>query len=458
MKRKHFLNTILAGTAALGVPFSLWAEKSRPEAQATGSSTGSMYGFKAAPIERVRIGIIGLGNRGSMLMDLFQWMVEQDKALIVGLCDLHEEKVQQSAERLSKWQAQPANLYSGGAEEWRMVAEHTDIDLLIIATPWALHTPMAVFGMEQGKHVAVEVPIAYTLEDCWQLVETAERTEKHCIMLENCCYGSEELWVLNMAEQGVFGDLTHAEGAYLHDLRMYMLHDTYYQDQWRLKHHIEHNGNLYSTHGLGPIAMYLHIGRGDAFSHLVSMSSREKNLSDAAIKKGHPQTKFNAGDINNTLIKTENGKTILLQFDTHTGQPYSRINKLSGTKATHNGYPSRLFIEPEEMSWYHDWLDETAYKEYRERFEHPIIKELNGLQEEFKQGHGGMDFVMLYRLISSLNAGKPLDINLYDGVMWSAVTPLSEQSVTNGSSSVKFPDFTGGRWKDDKELELMRTK
>lgn len=456
MKRNHFLRSIMASAAIGALPTFNWAKTSTTPL-ATNKANGSMYGFQANPLEQVRIGIIGLGNRGGMLMDLFQWMVTHEKALITGLCDLEEDKVKHSTERLAKWQERAPRQFFGGPDEWRKMTERSDIDLLIIATPWALHAPMAVYGMEQGKHVAVEVPIAFTMEECWQLVETAERTRQHCMMLENCCYGDEELWVLNMAEQGVFGDITHAEGAYLHDLRMYMLHENYYQDQWRLKHHENHNGNLYSTHGLGPIAMYMHIGRGDAFDHLVSMSSREKNLTDAARNMGMTDATFKAGDINHTLIKTKKGKTILLQFDTHTGQPYSRINKLSGTKATHNGYPSRLFIEPQELNWHHEWQDEKAYQEYRQRFEHPIIKELNGLQEEFKQGHGGMDFVMLYRLITCLNQGRALDLNLYDGLMWSAITPLSEKSVSSGNTSIPFPDLTGGQWKNEHTPELMRT-
>jgi predicted dehydrogenase len=337
------------------------------------------------------------------------------------------------------------------------MAQRDDVDLILIATPWALHTPMAVYGMNQGKHVACEVPIAYTLADCWELVATAERTHRHCIMIENCCYNEEELLVLNMIQNGVFGDLTHCEGAYLHDLRKHLLDEHYYQDQWRVKHHESRDGNFYTTHGLGPISFYLSIGRGDTFDHLTSMSSRERNLSETAARVGSPYTQIRCGDINNTLIRTAQGKTILLQFDVHTGRPYSRINKVVGTKAVHDGYPSRLFIDKPELEYSgHRWLDGEAYSAYQTKHMHPMIQKLKAISQSFKQGHGGMDFVMIYRLISCLNRGIPLDINVYDSVMWSAITPLSELSVAHGSAPMPIPDFTAGGWRDARPLEIMR--
>ena len=316
---------------------------------------------------------------------------------------------------------------------------------------------MSIHAMEMGKHVACEVPIASTLEDCWKLIEVSERTKKHLIMMENCNYNEEELWILNMTQEGVFGDITHAEGSYLHDLRALLLDSKYYEGQWRLKEHIDRNGNFYTTHGLGPIAFYLNIGRGDNFSHLTSMSSRELNLKLALKKTNHHETSYKCGDMNNTLIKTYKGKTILLQFDVHTGRPYSRINKLVGTKAVHDGYPSRLYIDSENPKyWGHSWLGKEDYNFYKNKYQHPIIKKLKSISNNFKQGHGGMDFIMIYRLIRCLNLGIPLDINLYDSVMWSAITPLSELSVATNSNTVKIPDFTNGKWKKNSSLEIMR--
>lgn len=416
---------------------------------------GSAVGLKTDPIKKVRIGIIGMGNRGSGLLEMFDWLISEGHCEIVGLADKVEKKVLKGAQYLSSRQKSKPQLYTKGDDDWKNLARREDVDLLLICTPWHLHTDMCLFGMEYGKHVATEVPAARTLEDCWKLIETAERTGLHCIMLENCCYNNEELFVLNMVKDGVFGELTHAECAYLHDLRVMLLDEQYYEDQWRIKEHVTRNGNLYTTHGLGPVSMYMDIGRGDTFDHLVSMSSKEAGLSEAAREANSPFKSFACGDVNTTLIKTAMGKSIMVQFDVHTGQPYSRINKLCGTKAVHEGYPSRLYLD-HGPSWSHQWLSEEEYKEQREKYQHPLWTRLKTQVSEKSMGHGGMDFVMIYRLIRCLNAGEPLDINVYDGVMWSAVSPLSEVSAGANSKSVPFPDFTGGTWAKKRPVEVMR--
>ena len=461
MKRKDFLQSVLGASAFLGLPFtSLGADSTTIQDLINNTKRnidGSMFGFSTDPIQKVRVGIIGLGNRGNTLLEMLQYLVENEMAEVIALSDIKVEKVNKAAEKLAVWQSKKPTLYHKSKIEWEKLAKRDDIDLVIIATPWDLHSPMAIYSMENGKHVGSEVPIASTIEDCWKLIETAERTRKHCMMMENCNYDEEELWVLNMIQEGVFGDITHAEGAYLHDLRALMLHKTYYEGQWRLHEHAERNGNFYTTHGLGPIAFYLGIGRGDTFSHLTSMSSRELNLSIAAKQYNHPIQTYKCGDMNNTMIKTEKGKTILLQFDVHTGRPYSRINKVVGTKAVHDGYPSRLYIEGEKPEyWGHNWLKDEAYNEYRSKYQHPIIKKLKTVSQGFKQGHGGMDFVMIYRFVRCLNLGLPLDINVYDSILWSAITPLSELSVAANSQSIIVPDFTGGTWKKKNPLEIMR--
>jgi predicted dehydrogenase len=461
LKRKHFLQSVLGASAFLGLPFTALGEDSTTIQELINNTKrdvkGTMFGFAADPISKVRVGIIGLGNRGNTLLEMFQYLVENEMAEVIALSDISEEKVTKAAEKLAVWQSKKPVLYHKSKTEWEKLAKRDDIDLVIIATPWDLHTPMAIYSMENGKHVGSEVPVASTIEDCWKIIETAECTQKHCMMMENCNYNEEELWVLNMIQEGVFGDITHTEGAYLHDLRALMLHDTYYEGQWRLHEHAERNGNLYTTHALGPIAFYLGIGRGDNFSYLTSMSSRELNLSIAAKKYKHPIQSYKCGDMNNTLIKTEKGKTILLQFDVHTGRPYSRINKIVGTKAVHDGYPSRLYIEAEKPEyWGHNWLKEEAYNEYKSKYQHPIIKKLKTISQGFKQGHGGMDFVMIYRLVKCLNLGIPLDINVYDSIHWSAITPLSELSVAAKSQTIIVPDFTGGTWIKENPLEIMR--
>ena len=460
MKRIDFLQAALGASAFVGL--SLAACNDKDSLQELVNNTrlkvnGNMFNFSSNKLEKVRVGIIGLGNRGSVLLQMFQYLVEKEYAEIIALCDIKEKKTDSANSILSKWQTTKTFIYNKSENDWKNLAKRDDIDLIIIATPWRLHTQMSLYCMQNNKHVACEVPIAYKLEDCWKLVQTSEKTKKHCIMLENCNYNSEELWILNMIQEGVFGDITHTEGGYLHDLRALLLDQKYYQGQWRLHQHAERNGNFYTTHGLGPISFYLNIGRGDAFSHLTSMSTREKNLSIAAKQINHPIKEFKCGDFNNTLIKTEQEKSILLQFDVHTGRPYSRINKVVGTKAVHDGYPSRLYIDSEKPEfWGHKWINDDEYKIYREKYKHPIIKKLKKISQNFKQGHGGMDFIMIYRLVRCLNLGLPLDINVYDSVMWSAITPLSELSANTNSQSIKIPDFTSGKWKINSPLEIMR--
>ena len=464
MNRKSFLNLTARAGLFLGFTPSLIGCKSQDviekdqikELLLANKATGSALNFTVQPISKVRVGIIGMGNRGSVLIQMFEYLIKNNYAEIVALSDLKEAKLNKNNEYLKTIQKKEARLYFGNENEWKKVAERDDIDLLIIATPWNYHTEMSVYGMEQGKHVACEQPMAMTLEDCWRLIEVAERTKKHCMYMENCCFNGEELWILNMIDKGVFGDINHAEGAYIHDLRKHMMHETYYENQWRIKHHETKNGNFYTGHGLGPVSFYMDIGRGDNYDHLVSMSSREQSLSDGAKKEGYKTTEFSCGDMNTTLIRTKKGRTIMLQFDTHTGRPYSRLNTVTGTKAVHQGYPSRLYVGHEELQWGHSWLKDEEYTNYREKYDHPLWKKLREQIDANAVGHGGMDFVMIYRLIRCLNEGLPLDINLYDSVLWSAVTPLSELSVANQSASLKIPDFTGGTWETARRAEVLR--
>lgn len=461
MKRKEFLQSIIGTSAFLSIPFSSFSKDKNNLQELINITSqkisGNMFGFYADKIKKVKIGIIGLGNRGTTILQMLQYFIKNNHAEIITLCDIEEKKINTAKNFLNKWQKKQPKIYYKNKTEWKIAIKRDDIDLFIIATPWHLHAAMSINAMENGKHVACEVPISYSLEDCWNIIKTAEKTQKHCIMIENCCYNEEELWILNMIEQGVFGNITHTEGAYLHDLRALLLDKNYYQGQWRLKQHSTRNGNFYTTHGLGPISFYLGIGRGDNYAHLTSMSTRELNLSLAAKQANHSITEYKCGDMNNTLIKTKKQKSILLQFDVHTGRPYSRINKVVGTKAVHDGYPSRLYIDTEKPEyWGHNWLEKDEYNKYKDKYTHPIIHKLKTISKNFKQGHGGMDFIMIYRLIRCLNLGVSLDINVYDSVMWSAITPLSELSVAANSQSIKIPDFTAGTWKKEKKLEIMR--
>jgi hypothetical protein len=465
MNRKSFLNLTARAGLFLGLTPSLISFDSArnkvenaevEEKLRERKSWGNLVGLTTEPLTKVRVGMIGMGNRGSVLIQMFEYLIKNNHAEIVALSDLKEDKLIKNNAYLKTIQPAGADLYFGSETEWKKLVERDDIDLLIIATPWEYHTEMSVYGMEKGKHVACEQPMAMTLDDCWKLIEVAERTQKHCMYMENCCFNGEELWVLNMIEQGVFGDINHAEGAYIHDLRKHMMDDTYYENQWRIKHHQTKNGNFYTGHGLGPVSFYMEIGRGDNYDYLVSMSSREQSLSKAAKKIDFWAQEFACGDMNTTLIKTKMGKSIMLQFDTHTGRPYSRLNTVAGTNAFHQGYPSRLYIGHDELQWGHGWLSPEEYKEYREKYDHPLWKKLHEQIDANAVGHGGMDFVMVYRMIRCLNEGLPLDINAYDSVLWSAITPLSELSVANKSASTMIPDFTGGTWKTPRKNEILR--
>ncbi len=411
----------------------------------------SVIGLKTDPIEQVKVAFIGVGNRGSGHVERMTAL--HPKATITAICDIRDEYAQKSID-FAKEKGQNPQKYSGSEDTWKEMVKRDDIDLVIIATPWNLHVPMCVYAMQQGKHVATEVPAAYTVEDCWKLVDTAEETQRNCMMLENVCYGDEELTLLQMVDQDFFGTLTHGEAAYIHDLRESMFSKTGYYDQWRIRHHVKYHGNLYPTHGLGPVAQYMGINRGDRFGHLVSMSSLEANLSEYA-KTVEPDnefynfTDFKHGDMNTTLIKTAKGRTIMVQHDTASPRVYSRINALMGTKAYHEGYPSRLSVDGK-----HEWLSEAERAEVFEKYKHPIW---NKLKDEIAQngGHGGMDFVMFYRLIDCYNRGIMLDQDVYDAADWSVVTPLSGISINMGNSAVKFPDFTRGKWQEERQLGIM---
>ncbi|HDZ13338.1 hypothetical protein LCGC14_0945850 [marine sediment metagenome] len=455
-RRKFLKSSALVGTF-LGLPGAAAfgqsdADKAIDNLTAKRPSYGkSVIGLKTSPIEQVKVAFIGVGNRGSGHVK--QMAALYPKAIITAICDIREAYAQKSVD-LANEMGQNPKMYSGKEEAWKEMLQRDDIDLVIIATPWVDHVPMCVYAMQQGKHVAVEVPAAYTVEDCWKLVDTAEETQRNCMMLENVCYGDEELTLLQMVNKGYFGTLTHGEAAYIHDLRESMFSKTGYYNQWRIRHHIKYDGNLYPTHGLGPVAQYMGINRGDRFGHLVSMSSLEANLSEYG-KTVEPDnefykyTDFKHGDMNTTLIKTAKGRTIMVQHDVASPRVYSRINALSGTNAFHTGYPSRLSVNGK-----HEWLTEEERAEVFQKYKHPIW---NKLKDEIAKngGHGGMDFVMLYRLIDCYNKGIMLDQDVYDAADWSVVTPLSGISIQTGNAPVKFPDFTRGKWQEERALGIM---
>jgi predicted dehydrogenase len=389
----------------------------------------------------VRVGYISAGGRaGGHINDV----LAMEGTQITALCDLSDETLQRVKTKVVD-AGQPAPRLYHGAEAWREMVAQPDIDLIYISTPWNLHVPQAVAAMENGKHCAVEVPAAVTLEECWQLVETSERTRRHCVILENCCYGYEEMLLKRMAHGGLLGTLTHAECAYIHDLRGLLLSDSS-EGLWRRFPHAERDGNFYPTHGLGPIAQCLKVSVEDDFDFIVSVSSREASLTEyrdttQPIESVKRQEHYIAGDMNVSILRTKLGRTIVLQHDVVTPRPYDRILLLAGTKGTFRDYPPRLALDSHGGA--HHWMEKDAYDALKAEWEDPLWKTVGEIAKQ-RGGHGGMDFMMNYRLITAMQEGRTPDMDVYDAALWSAPGPLSEQSVANGSSPVKFPMFLRG--------------
>jgi len=396
------------------------------------------------PIDTVRMAIIGLGMRGEEAVRRLTYL---EGIKIIALCDVRPDLVTKAQDFLTSKGFPAAAGYSGD-EDWKKVCERPDIDLVYVCTQWDLHTPIAVYAMEHGKHVATEVPAALTIDECWQLVNTAEKTRRHCMMLENCCYDFFEMATLNMAQQGLFGEITNAEGAYIHDLRFLLFNDTTgYWNSWRLQHNMAENGNLYPTHGLGPIAQIMDIHRGDKMDYLVSMSTNQFGLTAEAIKRygndsPQAQTNYVRGDMNTTLIRTQKGKVILIQHDVTSPRPYDRLHKVSGTKGFAQKYPDPGICLDKEG---HGYLPQAKLDSLLKLYEHPLVREIGEKAKEVG-GHGGMDFIMDYRLIYCLRNGLPLDQDVYDAAEWSSIVELSRISVDNNSMPVTVPDFTRGAW------------
>jgi len=405
--------------------------------------SASMIGVPFEPLRTVRFGIIGVGGRGSEMLKNF---LALENAEVRAICDVNKDAAltaQAAVERTG--QTKPA-VFDGGDHDFENLVARDDLDFVYIATPWQWHVPMAIATLEHGKHAGIEVPAATTIEDCWKLVDTSERTRRHCLIMENCCYGENELMVLNMVRAGLFGDLIHGEGAYIHDLREILL-EKRSEGTWRRAPHTAMDGNLYPTHGLGPVANYMGVNRGDRFDYLVSVSSLQKGLEefrDSNMPADDPSRseKYLSGDMNTSVIKTALGRTIVLQHDVVDPRPYDRVNLISGTKGVFRDYPPRIYFDGQKGGEQFTGIDQ-----YREKYESPLWQKSGALARKLG-GHGGMDFLMLYRLMECMREGLVPDIDVYDAAAWSAPGPLSRQSVAQGSAPVKFPDFTRGRWRE----------
>ncbi len=396
--------------------------------------------FAAPPMERVRIGFVGCGGQG---MTHVENLLSLDGVELKAVCDIRPEAAQAAAAKTVA-AGQPApTLYTRGPRDFERLCAEEEVDLVYTATPWEWHVPMLLAAMRSGKHAITEVPAAMSIDDCWALVELAEKSRLHCIMMENCNYDRFELMTLNMVRQGVLGEILHGEGGYLHDLRSVKF-SREGEGLWRRAWSTTHNGNLYPTHGLGPIANCMDINRGDRFERVVSFSSPSRGLQlwqdTLPADDERRREKYVLGDMNVSLIQTARGRTIYLAHDTSNPRPYSRLQVLQGTRGIVSGWPYRVHVEGRSPA--HQW--EEAEK-YHAEFEHPLWR--SKTIQEMDRGHGGMDFLEDYRLIQCLRRGEPTDMDVYDAAALSSLVQLSQRSVAGRGKPQEVPDFTRGRWK-----------
>ncbi|MEA2063671.1 MAG: gfo/Idh/MocA family oxidoreductase, partial [Gemmatimonadota bacterium] len=369
--------------------------------------------------------------------------------------DIKQENLERACRLVERSAGRKPDSYSGGPEDYRRMVERDDLDAVINATPFEFHTPVMLAAMEAGKYGATEVPAARNLEECWQLVETSERTGMPCMMLENYCYRRNVLMALNMVQLGLFGDIVHAETGYQHDCR-YVNFGPKGELLWRARYKKTRNWNLYPTHAMGPVAWWMDINRGDRFEYLVSMSSMDasKALNNYIIKRfgeDHPNAnaKFAVAGINNTMIRTKQGRTVNLYYDSSMPRPFDNIYRLQGTEGIYMGSREKIYLEsrsPEE----HTWEDATKY---RGEFDHPIWKKMG--QAARGSGHGGGDYMMLHQFLQAVQKKVQPPIDVYDAAAWSVISDLTMQSVANRSAAVDFPDFTRGKWKTARSVEFL---
>lgn len=413
-----------------------------------------VLGLTTEPLDTVRVGFVGLGMRGPGAVYRFTHI---PGAKIVALCDVEADRVASAQEILKEAGLPEAASYSGSTEAYKEMCEREDLDLVYIATDWIHHAPVALYAMEHGKHAAIEVPAAMTLDEIWQLINTSERTRKHCMQLENCVYDFFELTTLNMAQNGVFGEVLHVEGSYIHNLSDFW--NTYWNN-WRLDFNQNNRGDVYPTHGFGPACQLLDIHRGDRLKTLVAMDTKAVTGPKCVEQQtGEKCEYFKNGDHTLTMLTTENGKTMLIEHNVMTPRPYSRMYQLTGTDGFANKYPVEQYcvrpgenapknLNHENLSA-HGAVSDEVKEQMMATYKHPIHVELEAKAKEVG-GHGGMDFIMDYRLVYCLRNGLPLDMDVYDLAEWCSIVELSRISLENGNMPVAVPDFTRGHWNDVK--------
>ena len=430
----------------------------------TGGSGAPMQGFAVPPLKKVRVGLVGLGSRGIGASHRLPMI---PGTVVTAVCEVRPERVDMALKWYAANHLPPPKVFLG-PEAYKQMCDWDGIDVVYSVTPWDLHAPIAVYAMEHGKHVFNEVPGAETIDECWQLVETSERTRRHCMMLENCCYGEYEMLMLNLIRQGFLGELVHGEAGYIHDQRALhyntrVMWAPTIKDRtakvpdaptWCIdKFYAEHHGNYYPTHGLGPVAKYMNINRGDRFEYLVSLESRQASLEHygrTCFPAGSWQAtrRIRKGDMNLSLIRTALGRSILLEHDIMSPRPYDRLNLITGTKGIARGYP-QLNLTWEDRTGdqhTHGFFSPEKTEEIRQRHMHPLWKAAGEIAKKVG-GHGGMDFLMDLRWSYCLQNGLPLDTDVYDLASWSCLVEVTERSVEGGSSRQEIPDFTRGGWK-----------
>ena len=445
LNRRDLLRLGAVGAGGLAVH-----SMAAPLARALGGEA-LMIDAAAPPLDVVRIGFVGVGLMGTAHVENF---LRIDGVEIRAVCDVVEEKVVRVQNMVVEAGQPVPEGYSRGPRDFERLCERQDLDLVFTATPWKWHVPVCVAAMESGKHAATEVPAALTIEDCWRLVELSETTSRHCVMMENCNYDRFEMMTLNMIHQGVLGEPLHAQCGYLHDLRA-VKHDMEGEGVWRRAHSMTRNGDLYPTHGLGPVAQCLDINRGNTFETLVSMGSKTRGLhlyAEEVFGQDSPQAAeiFRLSDVVTTMMRTFRGETVVITHDTSSPRPYSRDYLVQGTRGLVRKYP-QPGVYVEGRSEPHRW--ETA-DAYFEAYDHPLWRQLESASAG--AGHGGMDFIEDFRLVDALRSGRSPDMDVYDAAMMSAVIELSERSIAGGSQPMRFPDFTRGRWKKDRTLQVMK--
>ena len=454
--RKTSRREFLAGVSAAGV--SAVAATTARSADAPCRANGApMRNFAAAPLKRIRVGIVGCGSRGN---GAARRLPKVPGVEVAAVCDVRQFYLDKAVADVENATGRKPRAFGTAEDAWKGLCDWDGIDVVYNATPWHLHAPVAAYAMKAGKHAFIEVPSAMFIDECWELVETAEKTKRHCMQLENCCYGEAELLALNLSALGMLGEILHGEGAYIHDRRLQIFNDDQWK-AWRRRWNVSHSGNQYATHGLGPIAFDMGINRGDRFDYLVSVDGVQRGYeayAAATIPDGDPRRaiRFAMADMNVTTIRTAKGRTIILQHDVTTPRPYSRINLVAGTKGVFRSWPKLdIFLEDKPPTKYVDHVfNDAETARVRKEFMHPLYKAAGEIARKVG-GHGGMDYLMDLRWAYCLMNGLPLDADVYDLAAWCATSELSERSARNRSKALDFPDFTRGAWKAQARCNLM---